>query len=169
LTADRSEGALRGPFAVPAGGSLTGVSEMTVLIQVRAPHSSEGQALIERIQSTLPPRMQSVTGSLPDGREAGAFVNVLLMRFRAPSNMSEQTRELAIDYFRTDPRRMSVNYASLAPATGTFEVTAYSPDAPPDDVVLQRGDRDALDWWDMIASTTDPVVARYLIGERPGE
>jgi len=143
------------------------MSEMTVLIQVRAPHTTAGQAIVERIQATLPPGMKSVTGSLPDGRETPSFQNALLMKFRAPAGNAKQTREIAIDYFRTDPRTMSVNYAALTSATGTFEVTAYSPDGPPEDVVLLRGDRDDLTWWDMIASTTDPTVARHLIGERP--
>lgn len=143
------------------------MSDMTVLIQVRARHDEGGQALIARLQATLPPRMKSVTGSLPDGREAPAFHNALLMKFRAPSDNAKQTREIAVDYFRADPRQMSVNYAALTPATGTFEVTAYSPDGPPEDVVLVRGDRDDLAWWDMVASTTDPTVARHLIGERP--
>ena len=90
------------------------------------------------------------------------------MKFRAPADNAKQTREIATDYFRADPRQMSVNYAALTPATGTFEVTAYSPDGPPEDVVLLRGDRDDLAWWDMIAQATDPTVARHLIGERPG-
>ena len=144
------------------------MSEMTVLIQVRAPHDDEGQAIIERIQASLPPGMKSVTGSLPGPRQAPAFRNALLMKFKAPAGNAEQTREIAIDYFRTHPRKMSVNYAALTPATGTFEVTAYSPDAPPEDVVLLRGDRDDLSWWDLVASTTDATVARHLIGERPG-
>lgn len=144
------------------------MSDMTVLIQVRARHDAGGQALIERLQATLPPQMKSVTGSLPDGREEPRFANALLMKFRAPSGNAKQTREIAIDYFRADPRQMSVNYAALTPATGTFEVTSYSPDGPPEDVVLLRGDRDDLAWWDMISSTTDPTVARHLIGERPG-
>lgn len=143
------------------------MSEMTVLIQVRARHTDAGQALIQRLQATLPPEMKRVTGSLPDGREAPRFSNALLMKFRAPAGNAKQTREMAVDYFRTDPRTMSVNYAALTPATGTFEVTSYSPDGPPEDVVLLRGDRDDLAWWDMIASTTDPTVARHLIGERP--
>lgn len=140
---------------------------MTVLIQVRAPHTAGGEAIVERIRASLPPKMKHVTGTLPDGREAPRFSNVLLMRFRAPAENAKQTREIAVDYFRTDPRTMSVNYAALTPATGTFEVTSYSPDGPPEDVVLLRGDRDDLAWWDMIASTTDPTVARHLIGERP--
>ena len=78
------------------------MSEMTVLIQVRAP----------------------------------------LMKFRAPSANAAKTREIATDYFRTDPRKMAVNYAALTPETGTFEVTAYSPDAPPEDIVLVQGDHD---------------------------
>lgn len=143
------------------------MSDMTVLIQVRARHDDDGQALIERLQASLPPRMKSVTGSLPDGREAPSFRNALLMKFRAPAGNATQTREIAIDYFRADPRQMSVNYAALTPATGTFEVTAYSPEGPPEDMVLLRGDRDDLAWWDMIASITDPTVARHLIGERP--
>lgn len=143
------------------------MSEMTVLIQVRARHTDAGQALIQRLQATLPPEMKRVTGSLPDGREAPRFSNALLMKFRAPAGNAKRTREMAVDYFRTDPRTMSVNYAALTPATGTFEVTSYSPDGPPEDVVLLRGDRDDLAWWDMIASTTDPTVARHLIGERP--
>lgn len=144
------------------------MSDMTVLIQVRARHTDAGEALIQRLRDTLPPRMKSVVGSLPDGREEPRFSNALLMKFRAPADNSKQTREIAIDYFRADPRQMSVNYAALTPATGTFEVTSYSPDGPPEDVVLVRGDRDDLAWWDMIASTTDPIVARHLIGERPG-
>jgi hypothetical protein len=143
------------------------MSDMTILIQVRARHDDAGQALIERLQATLPPRMKSVTGSLPDGREQPRFQNALLMKFRAPADNAKQTREIATDYFRADPRQMSVNYAALTPATGTFEVTAYSPDGPPEDVVLLRGDRDDLAWWDMIAQATDPTVARHLIGERP--
>ena len=116
---------------------------MTILIQVRAPHSAAGEAIVERIQGTLPARMKSVTGSLPDRREAPGFSNVLLIKFGAPADNAKHTGELAIDWFRTDPRKM--------------------------DVVLLRGDRDDLAWWDMIASTTDPTVARHLIGERPGE
>ncbi len=144
------------------------MSDMIVLIQVRAPHTDAGEALIQRLRDTLPPRMKSVVGSLPDGREAPSFRNALLMKFRAPAANAKQTREIAVDYFRADPRQMSVNYAALAPETGTFEVTAYSPDGPPEDVVLLRADRDDLAWWDMIASTTDPTVARHLVGERPG-
>lgn len=144
------------------------MSDMTVLIQVRARHDAGGQALIERLRASLPPEMNRTTGSLPDRREAPRFENALLMRFRAPAENAKQTREIAIDYFRTDPRQMSVNYAALTPATGTFEVTAYSPDAPPEDIVLVQGDHDDLSWWDLIASTTDPTVARHLIGERPG-
>jgi hypothetical protein len=143
------------------------MSDMTILIQVRARHDDAGQALIERLQATLPPRMKSVTGSLPDGREQPRFQNALLMKFRAPADNAKQTREIAIDYCRADPRQISVNYAALTPATGTFEVTSYSPDAPPEDVVLLRGDRDDLSWWEMVATTTDPTVARHLIGERP--
>ena len=143
------------------------MSDMTILIQVRARHDDAGQALIERLQATLPPRMKSVTGSLPDGREQPRFQNALLMKFKAPSENAKQTREIAIDYCRADPRQISVNYAALTPATGTFEVTSYSPDAPPEDVVLLRGDRDDLSWWEMVATTTDPTVARHLIGERP--
>ena len=141
---------------------------MTVLIQVRARHDDGGQALIERLRASLPTEMKRATGSLPNGREAPRFHNALLMKFRAPADNAKQTREIAIDYFRADPRQMSVNYAALTPATGTFEVTAYSPDGPPEDVVLLRGDRDDLAWWDMIAQATDPTVARHLIGERPG-
>ena len=141
---------------------------MTVLIQVRAPHDDEGQAIIERIQASLPTGMKSVTGSLPGGRQAPRFRNALLMKFRAPAENAAKTREIATDYFRTDPRKMSVNYAALTPETGTFEVTAYSPDAPPEDIVLVQGDPDDLSWWDLIASTTDPTVARHLIGEPPG-
>ena len=144
------------------------MSDMTVLIQVRARHDDAGQALIERLKAPLPPQMKSVTGSLPDGRQPPRFTNVLLMKFRAPAANAEQTREIAVDDFRADPRKMSVNYAALTPATGTFEVTAYSPDAPPEDIVLVQGDQDDLSWWDLIASTTDPTVARHLIGERPG-
>lgn len=143
------------------------MNDMTVLIQVRARHSDEGQALIERLRATLPPRMKSVTGSLPDGREPPRVHNALLMKFRAPAGKAEQTRQIAVDYFRADPRQMSVNYAALTPGTGTFEVAAYSPDGPLEDVVLVRGDRDDLAWWDTIATTTDPTVARHLIGERP--
>ena len=147
--------------------TLTGMSDMSILIQVRARHDDGGQALIERLRASLPPDMKRVTGSLPDGREAPRFENALLMKFRAPADNAKQTREIAIDYFRADPRQMSVNYAALTPATGTFEVTTYSPDGPPDDVVLLRGDRDDLAWWDMIASTTDSSVARHLMGDRP--
>lgn len=143
------------------------MSEMIVLIQVRAPHTAAGEALITRMRAAMPPQMKSVTGSLPDGREAPRFDNALLMKFKAPSENAKQTREIAIDYCRADPRQISVNYAALTPTTGTFEVTCYSPDAPPEDVVLERGDRDDLSWWEMVASTTDPSVARHLIGERP--
>jgi hypothetical protein len=144
------------------------MSEMTVLIQVRARHDDAGQALIQRMQAAMPPQMKSVTGSLPDGREQPRFPNTLLMKSKAPVGNAKQTREIATDYFRTDPRQMSVNYAALTPATGTFEATSYSPDAPPEDVVLLRGDRDDLSWWEMVAQATDPTVARHLIGERPG-
>jgi len=143
------------------------MSDMTILIQVRARHDDGGQALIERLRASLPPEMKRVTGSLPDGRQAPRFDNALLMKFGAPTDNAKQTREIAIDFFRADPRQMSVNYAALTPATGTFEVTTYSPDGPPEDVVLLRGDRDDLAWWDMIASTTDRTVALHLIGERP--
>ena len=44
------------------------MSDMTVLIQVRARHTDAGEALIQRLRDTLPPRMKSVVGSLPDGR-----------------------------------------------------------------------------------------------------
>ena len=114
------------------------MSDMTVLIQVRARHDDGGQALIERLRASLPPEMKRTTGSLPDRREAPRFHNALLMKFRAPADNAKQTREIAIDYFRADPRQMSVNYAALTPATGTFEVTTYSPEGPPDDVVLLR-------------------------------
>jgi hypothetical protein len=144
------------------------MGEMVVLIQVRAPHTAGGEALIHRMQAAMPQQMRSVTGSLPDGREPPRFDNALLMKFKAPSENAKQTREIAIDYCRADPRQISVNYAALTPATGTFEVTAYSPDAPPEDVVLLRGDRDDLTWWEMVATTTDPTVARHLMGERPG-
>ena len=143
------------------------MSEMTVLIQVRARHDDAGQALIQRMQAAMPPQMKSVTGSLPDGREQPRFHNTLLMKFKAPAGNAKQTREIATDYFRTDPRQMSVNYAALTPATGTFEVTAYSPHGPPEDIVLLRGERDDLSWWEMVAQATDPTVARHLIGERP--
>ena len=143
------------------------MSDMTVLIQVRARHSDEGQALIERLRAALPPRMKSVTGSLPDGREPPRFHNALLMKFRAPAGKAEQIRQIAIDYFRSDPRQISVSYAALTPGAGTFEVAAYSPDGPPEEVALVRGGRDDVAWWDMIATTTDSTVARHLIGERP--
>lgn len=140
---------------------------MIVLIQVRAPHSGEGQALIQRLRAVMPPQMKSVVGSLPDGRQKPAFDNVLLMKFKAPAENATQTREIAVDCFRAAPGKMAVNYAALIPATGVFEVTSYSPDGPPEDVVLLRGDRGDLAWWDAIASITDPTVARHLVGERP--
>jgi len=95
------------------------MSDMTILIQVRARHDAGGQALIERLCTSLPPEMKRVTGSLPDGRQAPRFDNALLMKFRAPAGNAKQTREIAIDYFRADPRQMSVNYAALTPATGS--------------------------------------------------
>ncbi len=143
------------------------MSEMIILIQVRAPHTPGGEALIHRMRAAMPPQMKSVTGSLPGTREEPRFDNALLMKFKAPSENATQTREIAIDYCRADPRQISVNYAALTPATGRFEVTSYSPDAPPEDIVLLRGDRDDLSWWEMVAQTTDPTVARHLIGERP--
>ena len=60
----------------------------------------------------------------------------------SPAENAAKTREIATDYFRTDRRKMSVDYAALTPGTGTFEVTAYSPDAPPEDIVLVQGDHD---------------------------
>jgi hypothetical protein len=143
------------------------MSEMIVLIQVRASHTPGGEALINRMQAAMPPQMKSVTGSLPDPREEPRFDNALLMRFKAPPENAKQTRDIAIDYCRADPRQISVNYAALTPATGTFEVTSYSPEAPPEDIVLLRGERDDLSWWEMVAQATDPTVARHLIGERP--
>ena len=67
---------------------------MTVLIQVRAPHDDEGQAIIERIHASLPPGMKSVTGSLPGGRQAPTFRNALLMKFRAPAENAAMARHL---------------------------------------------------------------------------
>lgn len=34
-----------------------------------------------------------------------------------PAESAAKTREIATDYFRTDPRTMSVNYAALTPET----------------------------------------------------
>jgi len=86
----------------------------------------------------------------------------------SPADNAAKTREIATDYFRTDRRKMAVNYAALTPETDPTVARHYSPDAPPEDIVLVQGDHDDLSWWDLIASTTDPTVARHLIGERPG-
>ncbi len=51
--------------------------------------------LIHRMQAAMPQQMRSVTGSLPDGRDAPRFHNALLMKFKAPSENAKQTRDMA--------------------------------------------------------------------------